>query len=46
MTVIGFAGGSHAGGGFGIYLRAAGTRAVFTERARALKGAIIKLRGW
>jgi beta-phosphoglucomutase-like phosphatase (HAD superfamily) len=45
MRVIGFAGGSHAAGGLGKYLSAAGARAVITDM-RALKGAVIELRGW
>ena len=45
MTVIGFVGGSHAGPRLGEQLRAAGARAVIADM-RALKGAIIDLRGW
>ncbi len=45
MTVIGFVGGSHAGSRLGDYLRAAGARRVIADM-RALKGAIIGLRGW
>ena len=43
--VIGFAGGSHAGSGLAAQLRAAGARTAITDM-RALKGAIIDLRGW
>ena len=45
MKVIGFVGGSHAGPRLGEQLRAAGARAVIADM-RALKGAIIDLRGW
>jgi HAD superfamily hydrolase (TIGR01509 family) len=45
MMVIGFVGGSHAGIQLGNQLRAAGARAV-TSDMRALKSAIIELRGW
>lgn len=45
MTVIGFVGGSHAGGQLGSHLRSAGARAVISDM-RALKGTIIDLRGW
>jgi HAD superfamily hydrolase (TIGR01509 family) len=45
MTVIGFAGGSHADSGLAAQLRAAGARTTITDM-RALKGAIIDLRGW
>ena len=45
MTVIGFVGGSHAGTKLGGHLRAAGARAVISDM-RALKGAIMDLRGW
>jgi beta-phosphoglucomutase-like phosphatase (HAD superfamily) len=45
MTVIGFVGGSHAGGQLANYLRSAGARTVINDM-RALKGAVIDLRGW
>jgi beta-phosphoglucomutase-like phosphatase (HAD superfamily) len=45
MTVIGFAGASHAGNDTADQLRAAGARDVITD-LRALKRAIIDLRGW
>jgi beta-phosphoglucomutase-like phosphatase (HAD superfamily) len=45
MSVIGFAGGSHAGSRLGDHLRAAGARTVISDM-RALKGAVIALRGW
>jgi HAD superfamily hydrolase (TIGR01509 family) len=45
MTVVGFVGGSHAGARLTEQLRAAGARAVISDM-RALKGAIIDLRGW
>jgi HAD superfamily hydrolase (TIGR01509 family) len=45
MTAIGFAGGSHAGPRLGEQLRAAGARVVISDM-RALKGAIVDLRGW
>jgi HAD superfamily hydrolase (TIGR01509 family) len=45
MTVIGFVGGSHAGTRLGNYLRSAGARMVINDM-RALKGAVIDLRGW
>jgi HAD superfamily hydrolase (TIGR01509 family) len=45
MSPIGFIGGSHAGGGLTRELTAAGTRTVIADM-RALKGAIIALRGW
>jgi HAD superfamily hydrolase (TIGR01509 family) len=45
MTVIGFVGGSHAGSRLGDYLRAAGA-ALVINNMRALKGAVIDLRGW
>jgi beta-phosphoglucomutase-like phosphatase (HAD superfamily) len=45
MTAVGFVGGSHAGGRLTGQLRAAGARAVISDM-RALKGAIIDLRGW
>jgi HAD superfamily hydrolase (TIGR01509 family) len=45
MKVIGFAGGSHVGFGLADKLRAAGARSVITDM-RALKGAVIDLRGW
>lgn len=45
MTVIGFAGGSHAGSELADNLRAAGARIVINDM-RALKTAIVDLRGW
>jgi HAD superfamily hydrolase (TIGR01509 family) len=45
MTVIGFAGGSHAGSQLDNQLRTAGARTVISDM-RALKGAVIELRGW
>ena len=45
MTVIGFAGASHAGSDTADQLRAAGAREVITD-LRALKRTIIDLRGW
>ena len=45
MTVIGFAGASHAGSDTADQLRAAGACDVITD-LRALKRAIIDLRGW
>lgn len=45
MTVIGFVGGSHAGSQLDTVLRAAGARSVISD-LRALKSAIIDLRGW
>jgi beta-phosphoglucomutase-like phosphatase (HAD superfamily) len=45
MTVIGFAGASHAGSGTADQLRAAGAREVITD-LRALKRTVIDLRGW
>jgi len=45
MTAIGFVGGSHAGPQHASHLRTAGARAVISDM-RALKGAIIDLRGW
>jgi HAD superfamily hydrolase (TIGR01509 family) len=45
MAVIGFVGGSHAGSQLDTVLRAAGARSVISD-LRALKGAIIDLRGW
>ncbi len=45
MTVIGFIGGSHARGPLADQLRAAGARLVIADM-RALKGALIDLRGW
>jgi HAD superfamily hydrolase (TIGR01509 family) len=45
MTVIGFVGGSHAGGQLETVLRAAGARSVISDM-RTLKSAIIELRGW
>jgi HAD superfamily hydrolase (TIGR01509 family) len=45
MTVIGFVGGSHAGSQLDSVLRSAGARSVIPD-LRALKSAIIDLRGW
>jgi len=45
MTVIGFVGGSHAGGQLGNHLLNSGARAVISD-LRALKSKIIDLRGW
>lgn len=45
MTVIGFVGGSHAGSQLDNHLRSAGARSVISD-LRALKSAIIDLRGW
>ncbi len=45
MTVIGFVGGSHAGGSLASQLASAGARAVISDM-RALKGTVIDLRGW
>ena len=45
MTVIGFVGGSHAGGNLGAHLKAAGARTVIADM-RALKSTVIELRGW
>jgi HAD superfamily hydrolase (TIGR01509 family) len=45
MTVIGFVGGSHAGSQLDSILRSAGARSVIPD-LRALKSAIIDLRGW
>jgi HAD superfamily hydrolase (TIGR01509 family) len=45
MTVIGFTGGSHAGNPFDRQLAGAGARAVIADM-RALKGAVMQLRGW
>jgi HAD superfamily hydrolase (TIGR01509 family) len=45
MTVIGFVGGSHATNRLGEHLRAAGARTVIADM-RALKSAVIDLRGW
>jgi HAD superfamily hydrolase (TIGR01509 family) len=45
MTVIGFVGGSHAGGQLGNHLRTSGAKAVISD-LRALKSTIIDLRGW
>ncbi len=45
MTVIGFVGGSHAGGRLGNQLGTAGATAVISD-LRALKSTIIDLRGW
>lgn len=45
MTAIGFVGGSHAGDQLGPQLEQHGARIVINDM-RALKGAIVKLRGW
>ena len=45
MTVIGFAGGSHAGSQLDNHLRAAGARTVIADM-RVLKSTVIDLRGW
>jgi HAD superfamily hydrolase (TIGR01509 family) len=45
MTVVGFVGGSHAGGKLGDHLKASGASAVISD-LRALKSTIIDLRGW
>jgi HAD superfamily hydrolase (TIGR01509 family) len=45
MTVIGFVGGSHAGGKLATQLSAAGARAVISDM-RALKGTVVDVRGW
>jgi HAD superfamily hydrolase (TIGR01509 family) len=45
MTVIGFVGGSHAGSQLDAVLRSAGAHSVISD-LRALKSAIIDLRGW
>jgi HAD superfamily hydrolase (TIGR01509 family) len=45
MTVIGFVGGSHAGGTLGAQLTDAGARTIIADM-RALKGAVVDLRGW
>ena len=45
MTVVGFAGASHAGSDTAGQLRAAGARNVITD-LRALKRSIFDLRGW
>jgi HAD superfamily hydrolase (TIGR01509 family) len=45
MTVIGFAGGSHASSQLGGQLMSAGARTVITDM-RALKTTVIDLRGW
>ena len=45
MTVIGFVGGSHAGGQLANHLREAGANTVISD-LRALKSTIIDLRGW
>jgi hypothetical protein len=45
MTVIGFVGGSHAGGQLGNHLKASGASTVIAD-LRALKSTIIDLRGW
>ena len=45
MTVIGFAGASHAGSDTADQLRTAGARDVITD-LRALKSTIIDLRDW
>jgi beta-phosphoglucomutase-like phosphatase (HAD superfamily) len=45
MTVVGFAGGSHAQGKLAGQLTAAGARTVIADM-RLLKGTISALRGW
>lgn len=45
MTVIGFAGGSHAGPHLGAHLMSSGARLVIHDM-RQLKGAVTDLRGW
>ena len=45
MTPVGFIGGSHAGTQLGDHLRRAGARVVISDM-RALKSAVIDLRGW
>jgi len=45
MTVIGFVGGSHAGGEFGHALMRSGARTVIAD-LRQLKGVVSALRGW
>ncbi|MBV8793056.1 MAG: HAD-IA family hydrolase [Pseudolabrys sp.] len=45
MSVIGFVGGRHAAGNLSDQLRAAGARMVIAD-LRALKGAVLELRGW
>ncbi|MGC1464759.1 MAG: HAD-IA family hydrolase [Pseudolabrys sp.] len=45
MTVVGFAGGTHASPHLGSHLMTAGARTVITDM-RALKSTIIDLRGW
>jgi HAD superfamily hydrolase (TIGR01509 family) len=45
MTVIGFVGGSHVGGMLGAQLTEAGARTIIADM-RALKGAVVDLRGW
>jgi HAD superfamily hydrolase (TIGR01509 family) len=45
MTVIGFAGGSHAGSALPAHLKAAGARVVINDM-RMLKSTVIDLRGW
>lgn len=45
MTVIGFAGGSHAANRLDNHLRVAGARTVISDM-RNLKSAVIELRGW
>jgi HAD superfamily hydrolase (TIGR01509 family) len=45
MTVIGFIGGSHAGGQLGTHLKTSGARCVISD-LRALKKTVIDLRGW
>jgi HAD superfamily hydrolase (TIGR01509 family) len=45
MTVVGFVGGSHAGGKLGDHLKTAGATTVIND-LRALKSTIIDLRGW
>ncbi len=45
MTAIGFIGGTHTGPNLGAYLTSAGARTVIADM-RALKGAVVALRGW
>jgi HAD superfamily hydrolase (TIGR01509 family) len=45
MIPIGFVGGTHSGPNMARHLAAAGARAVITDM-RALKGAVVALRGW
>jgi hypothetical protein len=45
MTAIGFVGGSHAGDQLGAQLTQQGARIIINDM-RALKGAIVDLRGW